>query len=564
MTISPSASPIRTPLLTLAASLILLPGCPMSQQVRVDLPEPVAVASGQQTRISLPLPRPQPLEMASLVKPVKVHGEQHDAGECAGEHNLWQRLRSGFSLIDQVEVTPRLQQEIDWYLRNPDYIARVVERARPYLYLIVEETERRGIPLEIALLPVVESAFQPFAYSHGRAAGLWQFIPGTGKRFKLRQNWWYDGRRDIAESTRAALDYLEYLRDYFKGDWMHALAAYNSGEGTVGRAIRTNREKGKATDYWSLNLPRETEGYVPKLIAISRVVADPSAHGIALAPIDDEPFLVAVDVGSQIDMDLAAELADLTIEEIYLYNPGVNRWATDPHGNHQLLIPIDRQELFLAGLEHYPADKRITWQRHTVKAGENLSTIAERYHTTIALIKEINQLKSTTLRAGQSLTIPQARSDLASYRLSATERLAALQARPRDGERIEYTVQSGDTLWSVARRHQVGVRQLASWNGMAPRDPLLPGRRLVIWSQAGNEPSARAQNPAEFIHPFEQNTVRRIGYTVRQGDSLARIAERFKVSVENLRRWNQLEGKKYIKPGQRLTLYVDVIRQSGA
>jgi len=494
-----------------------------------------------------------------LAKPLLLEKPEQPGDLCPEPRDLWSRLRDGFELSGYEQ--PRVASDLAWFERHPGYLERVVERARPYLHLIVEELEQRKMPMEIALLPVVESAFQPFAYSHGRAAGLWQFVPGTGKRFGLRQTWWYDGRRDVAASTRAALDYLQYLHRHFDGDWLHALAAYNSGEGTVGRAIRINRRRGKATDYWSLDLPQETEGYVPKLLAISKLVANPPAHGIVLDAVDDKPYLTSVDVGSQIDLDLAAQLADLSLEEIYLYNPGFNRWATDPEGPYQLLVPIDKAATFASNLTQYPKQERIAWKRHTVRNGEVLGTLAERYRTTVSLIKSVNGIHGNNIRAGHTLIIPVARQDLERYRLSSSQRLKSLQNRPRDGYKTEYLVRDGDTLWDIAQKFDIGVRQLAKWNGMAPRDPLKPGRKLVIWTK--DRDKLASLNPADFVHPFEDTTHRRIGYTVRHGDSLARISQRFRVSIDSLKRWNKLEGEKYLQPGQRLTLYVDVKRQSG-
>ncbi len=457
----------------------------------------------------------------------------------------------------------RIDSDVAWYARHQGYLDRVAERAEPYLHLVVEAIEKRDMPAEIALLPVVESAFQPFAYSHGRAAGLWQFVPGTGRRFGLKQNWWYDGRRDVAEATRAALDYLGFLHKEFDGDWLLALAAYNSGEGTVRSAVRRNQRRGKPTDFFSLDLPRETEGYVPRLVAISRIVADPNLHGITLRPISNEPYLARVDVGSQIDLDLVAELAELPIEEIYRYNPGFNRWATAPNGPHKLLLPRDRVEGFKARLADYPANRRMTWTRHRIRKGENLGVIAERYRTTVGLIKKVNGIGGNMIRAGQSLVIPVARTDLKRYGLSAEQRLAKLQDKDRDGQKVEYRVRNGDTLWEIARRYNVGVRTLAKWNGIAPRDTLRPGQTLVLWTRNEGQ-QVSGLNPVNFAHPFAKNTHRRIGYTVRRGDSLSRISQRFRVSVESLKRWNNLQGKKYLQPGQRLTLYVDVTRQSGS
>ncbi len=254
--------------------------------------------------------------------------------------DLWQRIRDGYGIPESKPLHTATQKQLNWFIKHPDYIDRVVERARPYLHYIVDQLEQRNMPMEIALLPVVESGFQPFAYSHGRAAGIWQFIPGTGRLYGLKQNWWYDGRRDVIASTGAALDYLEKLYGDF-GDWQLALAAYNSGEGTVGRAIKRNKKAGKATDFWSLDLPRETSAYVPKLIAVAELVKRPAHYNITLSPIDDSPFLAVVDVGSQIDLALAAQLAEISTDEMYQLNPGFNQWATTPDGPHRLVVPLE-------------------------------------------------------------------------------------------------------------------------------------------------------------------------------------------------------------------------------
>lgn len=498
--------------------------------------------------------------VAAVEEPPRWSLPDQIAAQCVPPQDLWQRIRAGMSLPQHDH--PGVNPELEWYAGHQAYLDRVVTRATPYLYLIVEAVEERNMPTEIALLPVVESAFQPFAYSHGRAAGLWQFIPGTGRRFDLKQSWWYDGRRDVASATRAALDYLEYLHDHFDGDWLLALAAYNSGEGTVHRAVARNRAKNKPTDFWSLDLPRETRGYVPKLLAISRLVSDPDAVDVSLEPVANEPFLAEVELEAQIDLSLAAELAGITLEDMYLYNPAFNRWATDPDGPHRLLLPIENADSFQQRLAELPPTQRVQWERHRVKSGENLLVIAQNYRTTVELLKSVNNLRGNMIRVGDTLTIPVARQKLASYRLSEDQRRIATQNQPRDGSKIEYQVRSGDTLWSIARRYEVRVSELASWNAMAPRDPLVPGKRLVIWSKA--EPQrVSAGNPAGFTHPFSSSTRQRIGYTVRNGDSLATISQRFRVSVDNLKRWNNLNSKKYLQPGQRLTLFVDVTRQSG-
>ena len=461
--------------------------------------------------------------------------------------DLWDRLRDHFRLQDSEHL--RTLAEKKWYASHQAYIDRTIERARPYLYLIAEQAERQNVPAELVLLPIVESAFQPFAYSHGRAAGIWQFIPSTGRIFGLKQDWWYDGRRDIEASTRAAFKYLSNLKDSFDGDWLLALAAYNSGQGTVKKAIAHNRRRGKATDFWSLHLPKETRAYVPKLLAISAIIAHPEQYGISLDPVANEPYLARVDTGTQIDLALAAELAGISIEDLYRLNPAFNRWATDPDGPHYLLLPTDKAGTFSENLAQVPESKRIKWARHKIRDGESLGLIAKKYHTTVSMLREVNKLHGNMIRAGHSLIIPVATKHMNSYTLSAVQRTRAIQNSPgHGGHKTHYTVRSGDTLWDIARAHKVSVRTLARWNGMATRDVLKPGQKLVIWHSGGS-----IGNLA---------TTQRINYIVRSGDSLSRISQRFNVKVSELRRWNSLQKNKYLHPGQRLTLYVDVTQQA--
>lgn len=476
--------------------------------------------------------------------------------------DAWERVRNGFDLPD-VEHK-RIQQELNWFKRHPEYMKRVVERARPYLHYIIETVEAAGIPSEIALLPIVESAFQPFAYSHGRAAGIWQFIPETGKRYGLKQNWWYDGRRDVYASTKAAIKLLTNLHKIFKGDWMHALAAYNTGDGRVKRAIRRNKKKGKSTDFFALNLPKETRAYVPKLLALKLIINEPEAFNITLDNIPDEPFFEQVKLDSQIDLALVAEMADLPLDDIYRLNSGYNRWATSPNGPYDLLLPVTHVEGFKTKLAELPANKRIKWVRHRIRKGETLGTIAQKFHTSISTIKRVNRLRGKMIRVGRGLTIPVASRSLREYRLSANQRKNKLQNIPRQGRKVSHIVQQGDTFWDLAQHHRVGVRQLAKWNSMAPRDRLQAGQRLIIWSRRGSSISS-SLNIENLSAPPRRNITKRIGYKVRRGDSLARISNKFKVSISQLKLWNRsVRTKKYLQPGQWLTLIIDVARQSGS
>jgi membrane-bound lytic murein transglycosylase D len=483
---------------------------------------------------------------------------QEQALEPAPPTDVWQRIREGFSLAETDH--PRLQRELDWYARHPGYMQRVSERATPYMHYVIETIEENNLPSELALLPIVESAFQPFAYSHGRAAGIWQFIPSTGRRFGLKQNWWYDGRRDVYAATQAAVTLLETLNQEFDGDWLLALAAYNSGSGTVHKAIRRNQKRGKPTDFWSLELPRETRAYVPKLLALKKLIADPAAYEMQLNPIPNEPYFSRVELNWQIDLARAADLAEISLDELYRLNPGYNRWATAPDGPHHLLIPLENIDIFAANLDALPPEERIRWIRHKIRPGDTLSTIALKYNTSIATIKQVNRIRGSFLRAGKSLTIPVASQSAASYRFSETQRIKSLQNTPRHGVKVVHIVQPGDTFWDLAQRHKVNVRALAKWNGMAPRDPLMPGQKLVIWSR--NSTQTSSSEAALLSLPQQRSVTKQIGYKVRRGDSLSKISRKFRVSVDELRRWNNLPKGKYLQPGQSLTLYVDVMQTS--
>ncbi|MEE3210278.1 MAG: transglycosylase SLT domain-containing protein, partial [Pseudomonadota bacterium] len=274
----------------------------------------------------------------------------------------WDRVVRNFGL-ELDTSNSRVKRHMDWYIRHPRHLEQVSDRARRYLHYIASEVERREIPGELALLPVVESAFDPFAYSHGRASGVWQFIPSTGRAYGLHQDWWHDGRRDIRSATNAALDYLEYLAGRFDGDWMLALASYNSGAGTVRKAIRKNKRKGLDTDFWSLDLPKETRAYVPKLVAISYLLKHREDYDIAWKDIEDAPYFAIVPTGGQIDLSQVAELADTDLDEIYRLNPQFNRWATHPDGPHEVLIPATQEFIYRENLANLDENSRLKWQR---------------------------------------------------------------------------------------------------------------------------------------------------------------------------------------------------------
>src|ERR1700678_324835 len=327
---------------------------------------------------------------------------QHHNGE--DYDDLFDPMRAGFA-FDEVQE-PAIDVQLAWFEHNPEYLERVFQRGQRYMYHIITEVEARGMPLEFALLPVVESAYEPFAYSPSRAAGLWQFIPATGVRFGLKEDWWYDGRRDVVESTRAALDYLQALHDQFDGDWLLAIAAYNVGEAWVQRSIDYNRAHGLPSDFWHLNLPAETRAYVPKLLALKRLMAEPERYGIDFAAIPNEPYFAVVETESQLQLTIAAQLAGTSYDELVALNPGFNRWATDPDGPHRMLVPIDNADVFEAALKTLAPEERMRYETHTVTAHETLAAIAKQYDTSAAVLAKINDLPGGRVTAGETVKIP--------------------------------------------------------------------------------------------------------------------------------------------------------------
>jgi membrane-bound lytic murein transglycosylase D len=332
------------------------------------------------------------------------------------------------------------------------------------------------------------------------------------------------------QSTRAALDYLEKLHNDF-GDWQLALAAYNCGEGTVGRAIKRNQAAGKPTDFWSLDLPRETSAYVPKLMAVSHMVKFPERYDISLSPVENKAYIGVVDIGSQIDLAVAADMAQISEDELHQLNPGFNRWATAPDGPHQLVLPLDKIDGFKLALAELPANKRVQWARHKIRRGESLSVIAANYNTTVSVVKQANNLRNNQIRAGHHLLIPVASGQSAVI-------ASAAESAQGEGKKRVYTVRAGDTWWDIARQHGVDVQTLADWNQQTAQDTLQPGQQLVLWSEQTEQRKS-------------------VSYTIKNGDSLWAISRKFNVSVAQVREWNGLSDRALLQPGQNLRLYLE-------
>lgn len=394
--------------------------------------------------------------------------------------SLWGRIREGYAL--PVIDTQLVARHEAWFLNHPDYFQRMLERSRLYLYFIVEEVDKRKMPMEVALLPMIESAYNPTAYSRARAVGIWQFMPQTGKKYGLQQNWWYDGRRDVMAATRAALDYLEKLHDEF-GDWQLALAAYNWGENGVARAIAKNRAQHKPTDYAHLKMPKETRNYLPKLQAIRNIITKPALLSFPLEEIPNQPYFTTVSMPEHIDMEVAARLAEMSVDELRSLNPGHTRpvMMSTSSSSHSLLLPVDKANLFSANLKEFNRPL-VSWQTYTLKNKETLDTVAKKFGLTLARLCEINGIKKhVAVRPGRSLLVPMNEDDSASN-LDDTWKNAEFQA-PEDyfGGRKEYRVRNGDSLYLIAQRNRVTVAALKEWNHLKGNQ-LRVGQRLTIYS----------------------------------------------------------------------------------
>ena len=462
------------------------------------------------------------------------------------EVDIWQRMRTGFA-IDMPD-DPQIDVELRWYVDHPLFLENALERGSRYLFHILNEIEQRGLPTELALLPVVESAFQPYAVSRSNAVGLWQFLSETGRDYALQQTAWLDQRRDIIDSTRAALDYFTTLSRQFDGDWTLALAAYNGGPGYVSRMCASNRARGRGTEFLDLPLRAETRCYVPKLLALRKLVDDPGRYGVTLPDIPNQPYFTAVDVEGPIRLDLLAAVEDLSPDDIRALNAGFHRGSTPPGGPHRVLVPVDVADQARAQIAALPRQavlplvqatdlpqRRVQWRRYKVQPGDTLTGVAQRHRVSIAALRQANGLHTGTLRSGQDLMIPLAYS-------------ADTRPGPRrgcDGERIVHRVVAGDTLWGIARRYQVDPRQISACNPGVTGTALAVGKTVSVY------------RPAELTAVAD--ATRRETYTVRAGDTAWRIAQNLGVSLEQLQRWNSGVRTQSLKPGDRLT----VIRSGG-
>lgn len=454
------------------------------------------------------------------------------------QDDVWQRIRGGFKIDDAAAQNPLVSLHESRFAAKPDYIRRMVDRSRRYLFHIVQEVDRRAMPMEVALLPMIESAFNPTALSPSAASGIWQFIPSTGRHYGLKQDHWYDGRRDFPAATNAALDYLSKLYLDF-GDWQLALAAYNCGEGCVARAIQKNAEQGLPTDYASLTLPAETRNYVPKLLAIKNLVRNPEQYGIEIDALPNQPYFNQVTVQTSMDIPSAARLAEMSQEEFLALNAAFPRKLIYSDTPVNLLLPVDKADQFQRNLEAGDWDR---WQPYVAQQGERPGAIADQFGVSLARLSEVNQfhLKRGKLARSQTILVPL--------------RSGAAKASAEDAPHVgtvggSHVVQRGDTLFGVARRYGLSVAELNAAN--PDLDGTLRAGQRISLPGGSIETATGKTSIQETSTPRARKTGKPVRYTVKRGDTLHGIAERFDVSLSDIKAWNPaFKNNSMVRAGQ--------------
>ncbi|MCK5817800.1 MAG: LysM peptidoglycan-binding domain-containing protein [Psychromonas sp.] len=471
----------------------------------------------------------------------QITQQNNKDGKPISYDSLWKKLADGFTI--NVPSNSRITKEREKLLKEPKHLQQILKRAEPFLYLIVSKLEKQHLPLEIALLPIVESSFNPHAYSSSGAVGLWQIMPQTSLRFGLQQNRWYDGRKDVYLSTDAALAYLKLTHKYLGKDWLCTFAAYNSGEGRVQRAIQENEKKHQRIDYWSLPLPEETKEYVPKLLALIDILRHHEKYGFKLPPLKNKQVLTYVKTDTRLALSYAGKLCNLSVAEIQLLNPALNSWATPPNGPYSLLLPTKTASSFLKQLHK---DTQPGFAHYVVRSGDSLSVIAHKNNLTTNALKKENNLKGTILKSGEILKIP---------RINKA-RLAFIEAQEQHNVRhyskantsskskvrlikVVYTVAEGDTLWDISRLYNVTVSNITKWNHLSIKKPLRLGTKL------------RILQPSKIIFvALGSGNNSHFKHRVVSGDSLWTISQNYQVSTNNLLKWNHLRKNEVLRLGQ--------------
>lgn len=441
--------------------------------------------------------------------------------------DVWDILRDEFKLNHEAD-RPEVQEQIRWLTAHPAYIQRVCQQSEPFIYHIVNAIKRQGLPGEFALLPMIESAYDPFAYSGAGAAGLWQLMPATARELGVRQDWWFDGRRSINASTSAALKHLVTLKNHYNENWNLVIAAYDAGEGTIDKAVKNNQ----SDEFWHLHVPAETQVYVPRFLALAELIHHPEQYKLSIPAIPYLPYFEEVDIGSQIDLNHAARLAGMSYSELIKLNPGLNRWTTAPYKPFSLLIPANKAAVFHQNLSTVPVDKRVSWVKHQVQAGDDLPSIAARYHSTVTLIKEINLLSSDQLIPNQTLLLPGTK-NTAVFTQNTNDPRSPLERgiTTARNHRLIHFVQAKDNYNSLEKLYGVKKADIQEWNHIPTDSNLKPGQQLTIWK--------RIQPPSEYV--------------VKSSDSLSSIAKNKNTRVSAILALNPgLNPLRPLRAGQKI------------
>ena len=446
-------------------------------------------------------------------------------------HDVWDEIASNLTLGD--EHLDDFSDYVTYYQKKPNYLKRVSERAQPYLHYIFSEVKKRDMPYEMALLPIIESGFQVTAKSHQNALGLWQFIPQTGHLYGLERNWWYEGRQDVVQSTEAALSYLRKLYDLNNDDWLLALASYNGGIGNVWKAAKKFKKKNPTVEtpsFWQIRpyLPKETQHYVPQLLAVAHTLENRAEFNQVLEPVSNTAFFEVIQLEKQIALDKVALLSGTPNQILAQLNPGYLRPATPPNGPHTIVLPVEHATVFQQQLAADDSVFDIQWTKHKIRSGDTLGEIAQKYKTSASAIKKLNNMRNSTIRVGKTLLIPLPQQYAKTFNVET-------KTKPvYKGSKFEHTVQSGESLWTIAHYYNTDTKTLCQWNNIGVRTPLRKGQKLEIRSnQYGKQKS----------------------YTLKKGESLWTVAQKFDVSTTELSRWNNIKRSQTLQPGMKLTIW---------
>ena len=480
--------------------------------------------------------------VSSSVAPETIENSKQSIESKNQTEDLWQIIRNDFGFPEMDNNLVR--KHVKFYSERPEYFERILKRANIYLPYIYQKVDSMGMPSEIALLPIIESAYNPRARSQAGAVGLWQFMPFTGKQYGLKQNWWYEGRRDIIASTQAALDYLHYLHLMFDKDWSLALAAYNAGENGINRAIRNNQNQNKSTRYSDLKLKQETRNFVPKLIAVKNIIANPEAYGINLPKLSNEPAFEIIQFNFQVDLTILAYWTEIQKYELEQLNPGLRRTITPPGGPHRVLVPSDKYDRVVSWISDLHPSHAVVTVMYQVKPGDVLGTIAQRYNVSVASIKSINSMNSDLIRIGEVIRIPNPS--------SISQHAEFIHHNDEAGRQFIHQVQRGDMLEEIAQIYNVSVAKLRTANSLNS-DSIQVGQKLHI--PIPNSIGQFASTPDAAYTTLTTGT--RFVHKVKLGESLWRIARLYQVNVTNLLNWNDIDGSTYIHPGQSIVVYTN-------